>query len=479
MAAPLQTEISKKAITKVAFTALTATSIEWYDFFVYGTAAALVFPSVFFAADLPPLVAQLYSFGTFAVGFLARPIGGAIFGHFGDNVGRKKALVTALMMMGCATVAIGLLPSYSTAGYLAPLMLVSLRLTQGLALGGQWAGGVLLVTESAPSHSRGYYGAFAQVGVPIGLILANFAFLAVNATVSAEAFTAWGWRLPFLASVVLIAVALYIQLKLEETPEFHQLKEASALQHQDRVRRLVAERGVPATQIEEELAAERRPSPVLEAIRNYPREIILAAGALLAVMVSFYLFTTFMIAYGTNPAGLNLPRQTMLAAVLVSQLAAIPMLLGFAAYSDRHGRYGVFMAGAALQGVWGFVMFPLIDTGSFALILLALTISQIFFAMMYGPQAALFAELFSARVRYSGASLGYQLGAILGGALAPIIATALVARYKSAFAVSIYIAIACVITILSVWRLRERQQRRAATAGLAESVGTSSSRRAF
>lgn len=456
----------RKAITKVALTAMAATSIEWYDFFAYGVAAALVFPAVFFATDLPPLVAQIYSFGTFAVGFLARPIGGAVFGHFGDRVGRKKALVVALLLMGVATIAIGLLPPYSVAGYAAPLALIGLRLAQGFAVGGQWAGAVLLITETAPASKRGFYGAFAQVGSPAGLLLANSAFLAVNTSVPPEAFVAWGWRVPFLLSVVLVAVALYIQLRLEETPEFHQLKQAAAERHRALVRRLAAERGASESQVEAELAAERRPSPVLEAVRMYPTDILLAAGALLSVGAAFYLITTFTIAYGTNPAGLNLPRHVMLGAVLMSALVMIPAILYFAAYSDRHGRWNVFMGGAALIGVWSFVVFPLVDTGSFTLILIAMTVSQIFVAMMYGPQAALFSEMFSARVRYSAASLGYQLGAILGGGLAPIIATALLARYQTTLAISLYIATTSALTIAAMWILRARQRRN-------ESAGTS------
>lgn len=448
-------QVQERSILKVALTALAAVSIEWYDFFLYGTAAALVFPKVFFAADLPPLVAQMASFGTFAVGFVARPFGAVVFGHVGDKIGRKRALVTALLVMGAGTVMIGLLPSFSTAGYVAPLLLTILRFVQGLALGGQWAGGVLLVTENAPSNRRGYYGSFAQAGVPAGLILANLVFLTVNSVLAPETFLAWGWRVPFIASIALVLVALYVQLKFEETPEFKQLKLTTEMRHQAEVRELASQRGVSVQQVEAELAAERRPSPVVEAIKTYPREIALAAGSVQAIMVTFYIFTTYIISYGTNPAGLNVGRTTMLTAVLISSVVMIPALLVSAAYSDRHGRRGIFIAGAVLVGIWSFFMFPLIDTGSFVLITLALIIGQIFFAMMYGPQAAFFSEMFSVRVRYSAASLGYQIGAILGGALAPIIATALVARFHTAFAVSVYIAGSCALTVASLMILRE------------------------
>ncbi len=448
----------EQPIVKVALIALAGTSIEWYDFFIYGTAAALVFPTVFFASELSPLVAQLASFSTFAVGFLARPMGGVIFGHFGDRIGRKAALVTALFMMGVATMLIGFLPSYAAIGFMAPVLLVLLRFFQGLAIGGQWAGAVLLATENAPPHRRGFYGAFAQAGVPAGVILANLVFLIVNAVVSPEAFLSWGWRVPFVLSIGLIALAIYAQHRLEETSEFRQLKEAKLQRDQELIRQRASERGISIEQALAEAAAERQPSPVLEALRRYPKEIALAAGALMAIQVTFYIFTTFLMAYGTNPAGLNLPRSTMLAAVLISAVLMIPALFVSAAFSDRYGRRGIFAGGAVLVGIWGFFLFPLIETGSFVWIVVAISVGQIFFGMMYGPQAAFFAEMFSTRVRYSGASLGYQLGAILGGAMAPIIATALVARYQSAFAVSVYIALACAITLVSVLMLRETYQ---------------------
>jgi MFS family permease len=445
----------EKSILKVALTALAGTSIEWYDFFIYGTAAALVFPKVFFSGQLSPVVAQIAAFSTFAVGFLARPMGAVFFGHFGDRVGRKKALVTALMMMGVATMLIGLLPSYAAAGAAAPMMLVVLRFVQGLAIGGQWAGAVLLATENAPPHKRGFYGSFAQVGVPAGLILGNLVFLIVNASVSPESFIAWGWRVPFLMSILLIGIATYVQLHLEETAEFQELREAKQHHDEEVITATARQRGISIEQVKAEMAAERRPSPVIECLKTYPREITLAAGALLAIQVSFYIFTTFLVSYGTNPAGLALPRGTMLSAVLIGAVLMILVILLAAAYSDRHGRRGIFIAGAVLVGVWGFFLFPLIETKSYPLIVLAIAVGEMFFGVMYGPQAVFLAEMFSTRVRYSGASLGYQLGAILGGALTPIVATALVARFQSAFAVSVYIALACTLTVISALLLRE------------------------
>jgi metabolite-proton symporter len=416
-------------------TALGGTSIEWYDFFIYGTAAALVFPTLFFSDDMPRYVSLLASFSTFAVGFLARPVGGVVFGHFGDRVGRKAALVTALMMMGVATTLIGLLPSYEQIGPLAPVLLIFLRFVQGLAVGGQWGGAMLLVTENAPSNQRGFYGAFAQCGAPAGLVLANLAFLAVSGSLSDEAFMDWGWRVPFISSVLLIGLSLYVQLKLEDTEAFKELAEASQ-------------------------PTEAKPrSPVLKALTTYPREIALAAGSFLGVQVTFYICVAFIISYGTDPEGLNIARSDMLTAVLVSTMFAIPANFFFGAWSDRHGRRGVYKLGAILTGIWAFVMFAMIDTGNWYLITAGLSISHIFISMMYGPQAALLSELFSTEVRYSGASLGYQLGAILGGGFAPIIATTLLLIFGSSMWVAAYIALANVLTWFAIHALKETDNR--------------------
>ncbi len=433
-------QASGSSMRKVAMTSLAGTSIEWYDFFLYGTAAALIFPRAFFPADMPPMVALIAAFGTFAVGFIARPIGGLIFGHFGDRVGRKKALVTALMMMGVATTLIGLLPTYMMIGATAPLLLTVLRFVQGLAIGGQWGGAMLLVTENAPSSQRGFYGAFAQAGAPCGLILANIAFLAVSTGMSDEAFMEWGWRIPFLLSVVLIGLSMYVQLHLEDTAAFKELQE----------------RALHDPSAETKPAPEK--SPIFEVIRLHPREIILGAGAFLSVQVSFYVLVAWVVAYGSNEVGLGLSRDTMLIAVLLASIVQIPVLFMASAYSDRNGRKGIYIAGAILLGLWSFVLFPLIDTGEFIWIVLAITGGQIFVGLMYGPQAALLAELFSTKVRYSGASLGYQLGAIVGGALAPTIATFLWSQYGTVY-VSVYMAGASLLTIVSVMMLAETSGR--------------------
>lgn len=443
---------------KVALTSLAGTSIEWYDFFLYGTAAALVFPTLFFPADMPVMVALIASFSTFAVGFIARPLGGIIFGHFGDRVGRKKVLVVALMMMGVATTLIGVLPGYATAGAAAPIMLVVLRFVQGLAIGGQWGGAMLLVTETAPADKRGWYGAYAQAGAPIGVILANLAFLAISYSVSEEAFMSWGWRIPFMASIVLIGISMYVQLHLEDTPAFKELERLKNLKQQTGQ----ASTGEPVQPPEEafaEVIAEHPTppparSPVLEALRLYPGRICLAAGAFLSIQVTFYIMIAFVVAYASSPDGVGLPRTTMLAAVLIGSVIQIPFQFWAAGYSDRHGRRRIFMFGAVMTGLWGFALFPLIDTGNFYLITLAIAAGLSFMGLQYGPQAAFFTELFSTHVRYSGASLGYQIGAIVGGALAPTIAVLLWNSY-GIFYVSVYIALAGALTLASVWMLTE------------------------
>jgi len=421
---------------KVALTALAGTSIEWYDFFLYATAAALVFPSAFFP-DSSPTMGLILSFGTFAFGFIARPLGGILFGHFGDRVGRKRTLVIALMMMGIASTLIGLLPTFATIGIAAPILLSLLRFTQGLAIGGQWGGAMLLVTESAPADKRGYYGAYAQAGAPVGVILANVAFMIISYSVSEDAFMNWGWRIPFISSVLLIGISMYVQLHMEETDAF---KELQKLQERK--------------QAEQPQAAVVRRSPVLEAIAKYPKRIALAAGAFLSIQVSFYILIGFVLAYGTDADGAGMTRDQMLFAVLLASVLQIPAQFMAASYSDRNGRRGIFMLGAILTGVWAFALFPLIDTGNFWFIVLGLSGGLMFLGMMYGPQAAFFTELFSTEVRYSGASLGYQTGAILGGAFAPTIATILWTEY-SIFWVSVYIAIASFLSLISVLMLTE------------------------
>ena len=416
---------------KVALTALAGTSIEWYDFFLYGAAAALVFPKAFFG-EIPESTALILSLLTFAAGFIARPIGGIIFGHFGDKVGRKKTLVAALMLMGIASTLIGLLPTYAMVGVAAPLLLTTLRFAQGLAIGGQWGGAMLLVTESAPSNQRGYYGAYAQAGAPLGVILANLAFIATSASLSDEAFMSWGWRIPFIASAALIGISMYIQITMEDTKAFRELQNLRSNQE------------TSTNQIKK--------SPVLEAIIKYPKRIALAAGAFLSIQVTFYILVAFLLAYGVKSADMS--RNDMLTAVLIGSAIMVPVQFIFSSYSDKYGRKGIFMTGALLTAIWAFAIFPLVDTGNFWFITVAVTFGLGFLGMMYGPQAAFFTELFSTEVRYSGATLGYQLGAIIGGAFAPTIAAKLWTDFDIIW-VSVYIAIASTLTLISVMSLTE------------------------
>ncbi|MBL6823856.1 MAG: MHS family MFS transporter [Luminiphilus sp.] len=428
----------QKNMRRVAMTSLAGTSIEWYDFFLYATAAAVIFPQAFFPQE-DPTTALLMSFSSLAVGFLARPLGGIVFGHFGDRIGRKRTLVVALMMMGVTTTLIGFLPTYASIGIAAPLLLVALRFVQGLAIGGQWGGAMLLVTESAPAERRGWYGAYAQAGAPIGVVLANLAFIGVSTSMSDEAFMEWGWRLPFIASIVLIGISMYIQLKIEDTDAFKSLSEAQKA-------------------VDKPTAVVER-SPVIEAIRKYPKRIILAAGAFLSVQVTFYILIAFVISYGMQSPSLMLSKNLMLTAVLIAAAIMVPTQFYFSGLSDRLGRKQVYRWGAILTGLWGFALFPLIDTGDTVLICLAIIMGLVFLGMQYGPQAAYFTELFTTEVRYSGASLGYQIGAIIGGALAPTIAVLLWDSF-GIFYVSVYIAIAAVLTLLSLSQLEETKGNR-------------------
>lgn len=414
----------QRSIMTIALISLSGSTIEWYDFFIYGTAAALVFGKLFFPS-LDPLVGTIAAFSTFAIGFVARPVGGIVFGHLGDRIGRKRTLATALIMMGIATTLIGLMPTYTTIGIAAPIILVILRFAQGMAVGGQWGGAVLIATENAPNNRRGFYGSFAQLGVPVAIIISNILFLLLAALFSNDQFVAWGWRVPFLLSIILIGVGLFVQLRLEETIAFSQVQQTRSEAH----------------------------SPVIDALRTYPKQIALAAGAFIVINGTFYILITYIIAYGREVLGI--PNSTMLIGVLLSAIFGVPALLGFAILSDRIGRRGLYMAGAALLGIWGFPLFWLVNTKSGLLIWIALVVGQIFLSMMYGPQAAFFAELFGTKLRYSAASLGYQIGALLGGAFAPLIAGALYATTKNSLWISVYIAVMALVSLISVSLLTE------------------------
>lgn len=421
--------------TRVASIAATAASIEYYDFFIYGLAAALVFPTVFFPQQGAG-TGLLLSFATFGIGFLARPFGGLIFGHFGDVIGRKKTLVVALATMGIASTAIGLLPTYATVGVLAPILLTALRFLQGIAIGGQMGGVVLLAVEAAPPHRRGYFGSFSSLGAPGGVLLANITFLIVTATVTTETLMAWAWRLPFLLSLGLVALAIYVHVKLEDTPAFQRLQQQRDSQ--------------PTP------AGTAKRSPVITVLRTYPREVILTAGSYIGINLTYYLFITFVVSYGTSPEHLGLPRDTMLAAILIGSTGQVLALPLAGAASDRLGRGRVYMWGAAGLAAFCIPFWMLLETRNFWLITIAMLIGLgILHSLMYGVQPAFFAETFSTDVRYSGVSLGIQTGSVIGGAFAPMAATALLSTFGW-LSVALYMVAGCLITLVSVYALTRR-----------------------
>ncbi|GAA3455775.1 MFS transporter [Dactylosporangium matsuzakiense] len=400
---------------RVILAGLVGTSLEWYDFFLYGSAAALVFGRLFFPS-FESMTGTLLAFATYAVGFVARPLGGIVFGHFGDRVGRRGVLVVTLVLMGGATFAIGLLPTYATWGAAAPILLVALRFLQGLGLGGEWGGAVVMTMEHGGAERRGLNASWPQVGVPAGNLLAAGVLWLLNSVLTDSAFLSWGWRLPFLLSGVLVFVGLWIRFAVAESPRFAEVEGASATARM----------------------------PLIEVLTKHPRGLLVAMAARVGTDIAFYVFTLYVLTYVTGTV--KLPRDYALSAVLIGsavQLALIPL---FGALSDRIGRRPVYAAGAIGAAIWAFAFFPLLDTGNRGAIVLAVVVALIAHAAMYGPQAAFVAEQFSTRLRYSGASMGYQIAGILGGALAPIIAVKLVASTGTATSVSIYVLAALLLT---------------------------------
>ncbi|PVZ05754.1 metabolite-proton symporter [Actinomycetospora cinnamomea] len=416
------------------------TTVEWYDFFLYGVAAAIVFPAVFFP-DADPVAGTLLSFGTFAIGFIARPLGGLVFGHYGDKIGRKKLLVVSLMMMGVSTFLIGLIPGYATIGVAAPLILILLRLIQGFALGGEWGGAVLIVSEHGDPKRRGFWASWPQAGAPAGQLLAN-GLLALLAVVQSEAaFQSWGWRIPFLLSAILIGIGLYVRLSVEESPVFRQAQERAAA--------AAAERAGGS--------AAKESMPILEVFRRYPREVVTAMGARFAENVSYYIFTIVISTYMTQQFGL--PSSFVLGAVLIGAAVHVVTIPLWGAVSDRVGRRPVYVFGAAGVGVWAFAFFALLNTESFALTALAVVVGLVLHGAMYGPQAAFLSELFGTKVRYSGVSIGYQLASVAAGGLAPVISVALLSAFGTGYAIAAYVAASSVLTLVAVLTYRETRDR--------------------
>nr|WP_042182378.1 MFS transporter [Kibdelosporangium sp. MJ126-NF4]CEL14946.1 putative transporter [Kibdelosporangium sp. MJ126-NF4]CTQ93460.1 putative transporter [Kibdelosporangium sp. MJ126-NF4] len=420
------TTTSQGSLRKIIGASMVGTTVEWYDFFLYTSAATLVFNKVFFPTS-DPLNGTLLALGTYALGFVARPLGGLVFGHYGDRVGRKKLLVLSLLLMGISTFLIGLLPGYATIGVAAPILLTVLRLAQGFAIGGEWGGAILIVSEHGSADRRGFWTSWPQAGVPAGNLLAT-AVLAILASVqSDEAFLSWGWRIAFLLSAVLVLIGLWIRLTIAESPIF----------------------------LEAQAKAGDAPekAPIVRVLRHNWREVLIAMGARIAENGSYYIITGFLLVYLTQQLGVS--RSVGLNAVVIGSavhLVAIPL---WGALSDRIGRRAVYLFGAAGLGVWMFLFFTILDTKSFWLIALAVTVGLVLHGAMYGPQAAFFSELFGTRVRYSGASIGYQLASLGAGAIAPLVATALLKDTGSAVAVSIYVAAMCLITVVAVALAKE------------------------
>ena len=419
---------SPHSVRRVVVSSFIGTAIEWYDFFLYGTAAALVFNRLFFPT-LEPLAGTMASFATYAVGFFARPIGGIVFGHFGDRVGRKSMLVTTLVMMGLATFCVGILPTYEQAGLLAPICLVALRFVQGLAVGGEWGGAVLMVAEHSDIRRRGFFASWVQAGVPVGMLLATAAFSLVT-LLPAESFMSWGWRIPFLMGVVLTAFGYFIRLRVLESPIFTQAK----------AKQTVAK------------------LPILEVVRHQRKSVFLAMGARLAENVCFYIFTVWVLSYATQQLGMA--RSTLLNGVLIGsavQLGAIPF---FGALSDRMGRRPVYVGGAIFLLLFAFPFFWLVETRSIGFVWLAIVLGMVGHAAMYGPQAAFFSELFGTGTRYTGASLGYQLASPFAGGLAPLIASALLsASGNQTWSVALYLVGVALVTIACVCVAQETHRR--------------------
>jgi MHS family shikimate/dehydroshikimate transporter-like MFS transporter len=413
------------SVTKVALASFIGTAIEWYDYFLFGTAAALVFNVLFFP-EYDPLVGTLASFGTFAVGFFARPVGGVIFGHFGDKIGRKAMLVTTLLIMGIATFLIGLLPTYNSIGVWAPILLVIMRIFQGFGVGGEWGGAVLMAVEHSPQGKRGFYGSWPQIGVPAGLLLSTAVF-AIFATLPEEQFMTWGWRVPFLLSILLVGIGLYIRLAIAESPAFRQVQETNT---HARV-------------------------PIIDVLRTFPKAVLIAMGLRVAENGSFYIFSVFVLAYATEQLGL--PRSMILNGVLIAAAIEIFTIPAFGALSDKVGRRPVYMGGAVFSLLFAFPFFWLINTEATILIWLAIVLAlPVGHAAMYGPQASFFSELFGTRVRYSGASLGYQLASVFAGGLSPFIATALLAWATGSFwPVAIYMMFMALISVVAVYLATE------------------------
>ncbi|MFD2415163.1 MFS transporter [Amycolatopsis pigmentata] len=414
-------------VRRAALAGAIGTTIEWYDFFLYNTAAALIFPHLFFPAS-SSYAGAMQSFATYAVGFAARPVGAAIFGRWGDRIGRKATLIVTLLAMGIASGLVGVLPGAATIGIAAPIVLVLLRLIQGIAIGGEWSGSVLLAMEWGDQRKRGLLGSFAQIGVPVGLVLGTGGMTLLSAMLSSDAFNSWGWRLPFLASLILVAVGLVIRLRILETPMFAKV------------------------------VTERRTSsrPVADAIRHHWREILLSAGLRFSEQMPFYLYTSYVLVYVV--ARHHYSKTFVLNAVLIAALLELFLIPWFSHLSDRVGRKRIYLVGAVLTGVLAFPYFAALKDGGYVLIFVAIVVSMIPHAMQYGPQAALIGESFPTHLRYGGAGLGYQLASVFAGGPAPLLATWLLQETGTPFSIAAYVVVAAAVTVLCVVLIADRSR---------------------
>ncbi|MGF6469251.1 MFS transporter [Paraburkholderia youngii] len=421
-AMPLSDEEARRQLRRAVIASTIGTTIEWYDFFLYSTVTGLVFAKLFFP-ESDPLVGTLQAFLIYAVGFIARPVGAAIFGHYGDRIGRKATLIVTLLLMGLATFAVGFVPTYASIGIWGAIALTALRFIQGVGVGGEWGGSVLMSMEWARTNKhRGFVASWPQFGVPAGLFLANLVVLATS-QISGSAFLAWGWRVPFFLSIALVAIGLYIRLSILETPIFA---------------KLLAERRIEK-------------APMREVLRRQPKDILLSALARMAEQAPFYIFTAFIFTYGVMSLGVT--RDLLLTAVLAASVLEFFTIPLFGHVSDLIGRRRMYVIGAAAVGLFGFLYFFMIGTRNPGWIFAAIVLSLVPHAMMYGPQAALIAESFTGRLRYSGASMGYQLASVIAGGPAPLIATALYAYFHSGFAVAWYVFVCAVISVAAAMRL--------------------------
>lgn len=412
---------ARNSMRTVALASFVGTAIEWYDFFLFGTAAALVFNKLFFPS-FDPASGLLASFATFAVGYVARPIGGLVFGHFGDRIGRKRMLILSLLIMGVGTFAIGLLPTFESIGVLAPILLVAMRVLQGVGIGGEWGGAVLLTVEHSPRANRGFYGSFPQMGVPAGLLLSTAVFGVTRWASTDQAFLSYGWRIPFLLSAVLVLVGYFVRQKVLESPAFQKVKTSKT---------------------------ESR-MPLVDVLKAYPRQLLVGAGMRAAESIIFPVFTVFVLSYG---ASLHIAEGALLTGVIISSAIGLVSIPFWAALSDRYSRRPVYLAGAVFSALFAFPFFWLVGTGTPILIWLAIVLGvNVGHNLMYGPQAAMFAELFGTKVRYSGVSIVYQVTAVIAGGLAPLVATSLlVANHGNPALVAGYVAAASTIAVIATY----------------------------